>query len=154
MLNATSGTKSALWNRKKLWLQHTSNSSGSPQRQMPPSKTNPSQGGLPRRLSLSDYCTGKSVVMPTPASKCRMRANTRRYASECADMKTSAKLEKGGRRGRDYRSSWTHWHSKHSPNVGRVHALRKYLVGAMSLKTREGDSQFWKQRCRNICIYS
>jgi hypothetical protein len=76
-------------------------------------------------------------VMPTPASKCRMRANTRRYASECADMKTSAKFEKGMRRARDYRSSRTRWPSEHSHNVGPVHALRTCLVRAMSLKTIE-----------------
>jgi len=45
------------------------------------------------RILLSDYCTVKSAVMPTPASKHRMRMNTRRYALECDDTKTSAKFE-------------------------------------------------------------
>jgi len=149
MLNATSGTQSASWNWKKQWLQRASYSSSSPQRQPPPSKTNTSQSGSPRGLLPSDHCTGNSAVMPTPASKHRMRTNTRRYASDCADMKTSAKLEKGLRMGQDCRSSRTRWHSEHSPDVGRVPALRKCLVRGMSLKTREGGSQFWKQRFGN-----
>jgi len=109
-----------------------------------------SQSGSPQGICLSDYCSGKLAVMPTPASKRGMRANTRRYALECADMKTSAMFE----RGRDYRSSRTRWYSEHSPNVGRVYALRKCLVRAMSLKTREEGPQLWNQRCGNIGIHS
>ena len=68
---------------------------------MPPSKKTPSQSGSPRGLALSGHCTGKSTVMPTPASKRGMRANTVKHVSECADVKAAAKLEKGVRRGRD-----------------------------------------------------
>jgi len=158
MLNATSGTQSALRNWDKWWLRRACNSSGSPHWpwQLPPSLTNPSQSGSPRGISLLDHCTGKSAVMPTPTSKRRVRTNTKRNALECAVWKNSAKFEKDVRRGRDYRSSWTRWHSKHNPNVGCVHTLRKCLVRGMSLKTREGGSQFfnWKQRCENIRIHS
>jgi len=43
--------------------------------------------------------------MPTPASKRGMRANTVKHVSECTGVKTTAKLEKGVRRGRDGMSS-------------------------------------------------
>ena len=72
---------------------------------MPPSKRKSSQSGLPRGFSLSGHCTGKSAVMPTPASKRGIKANTARHVSKCADVKTNAKLEKGVRRGRDGMSS-------------------------------------------------
>ena len=71
-----------LW--RKQWLRRACASSGSPRRQLLPSKTNPSQSGSPRGLSCSDHCTGKSVVKLTPISKSRMRKNKRRNASECA----------------------------------------------------------------------
>ena len=45
-------------------------------------------------------------MMPTPASKHGMRANTARDVSECTNVKTSAKLEKGVRIGRDGTSSY------------------------------------------------
>jgi len=73
------------------------------------------------------HCTGKSAVMPTPASKRDMRANTARHALECANVKTSAWLEKGLRRGRDGTSLSPRWYSEHRPNVGRVFFLRKCL---------------------------
>jgi len=80
-----------------------------------------------------------SEVMPTPISKRRMRTNRRRNASECAAWKSSAKFEKDVSRGRDYRSSRTRWHPKHSPIVGRVHTLRKCLVRDTSLKPERGE---------------
>ena len=69
------------------------------------------------------------------------------YEEKCQVWKRRAK-------GSRLQVSQTRWYSAHSHNVGRVHALRKCLVNAMSLKTREGGAQFWKQRCGNICIYS
>jgi len=67
-----------------------------------------------------------------------------------ANMKISAKFEKGVRRGRDYRLSRIRWHSEHSPNVGRVLVLGQCVViksyvtkdqrgGATILKT-----ELWK----------
>jgi len=59
----------------------------------------------PRNLALRPLYRGKSAVMPTLASKRGMRANTASHVSECTNVKTSVKLEKGVRRGRDGTSS-------------------------------------------------
>ena len=75
------------------------------QGQMSPSNPNPFKRGSNRGISLSGHCTGKSALAPTLPSKCGMRATTARNVSECADVKWSAKIEKGVRRGRDPTSS-------------------------------------------------
>jgi len=59
----------------------------------------------PRNLALRPLYWEKSAVMPTPASKHGMRANRERHVFECADLKTSAKIEKAVHRGRDGASS-------------------------------------------------
>ena len=82
---------------------------------MPPSQKTPWQSGSPRGFSLSGHCTGKSAVMPTPASKRGIKANTARHVSKCADVKTNAKLEKGVRRG---------WNGTSSFPVFRTHSQR------------------------------
>jgi len=105
MRNVTSRTLRALWNGKKWWFQRANNSSGKQQWHMTPSNKNPSKSGLNRGISLLGYCTGKSTVTPTLPSKRGMRTNTEWHVSECANMKTSAKLEKGMRRGWDVTSS-------------------------------------------------
>ena len=48
---------------------------------------------------------GNPQVIPTTTSKRGMRANTTRHVLECVNVKTSAKLKKGVRRGRDGTSS-------------------------------------------------
>ena len=75
------------------------------QGQMSPSNPNPLERGSNRGISLSGHCTGKSAVTPTLPSKCGMRATTARNVSECADVKWSAKIENGVRKGRDRTSS-------------------------------------------------
>jgi len=99
-------------------------------------KENPSQSGLHRGLSLSGHCNGKSEVMPTPASKSSMRANTARHVSECADVNTSASLKRACAGVETARRPY--WYSEHRPNVDRVYILRKCLVRAMSPKTDRG----------------
>ena len=62
-------------------------------------KEKPLAEWLARRLPLLGHCTGKSAVMPAPASKRCMSASTTRHVWDCADVKTSANFEKGVCRG-------------------------------------------------------
>jgi len=116
-----------------------------------PQRKPPSQSGSPRGLSLSGHCTGKSAVMPAPASKRCMNASTARHVWDCADVKTSAKFEKGVRRG--ILNTLTTWavyckYSEHSHNMGRVFIFKKCLVRAMSPKKMGGVTplkiEVWK----------
>jgi len=70
-----------------------------------PTKGNPLKSGSNRGISLSGHCTWKSALTPTLPSESGLRTNTTRHVSECADVKTGAKLETGVCGGRDGTSS-------------------------------------------------
>jgi len=70
-----------------------------------PTKGNPLKSGSNRGISLSGHCTWKSALTPTLPSEGGLRTNTTRHVSECADVKSGAKLETGVCGGRDGTSS-------------------------------------------------
>jgi len=79
-----------------------------------------------------------------------MRTNTVRHVPECADVKTSAKLEKGVRRGRDGTLSLPVFQTPSQ----RGPCMYSEKVSGESHVTQDGGVLLLKIEVGNICIHS